>query len=283
MAPLIAGLVIVVLLIAAIGGYVVGGLAYANSRLSSAHTAYNKVVEHQNSLTDTVNSAKSKFASLDVSGSSTAASFQTFKTTATGVVTKSQEAQPQIESDDSSLARADAGLKENSWLTIISRSELDKYSAKIGHERKALASAKVLTADYIQLFNFYAAVADVFIDLDAINTKAQAHDLAGAAAASAKMQTDATKAVSLDKAPGLPAEIDVLIKDLQSISSDFTNLINAAAQSNQTAFNNAEKALEADAKKVDGFDYNKADNDIDAYYNPLIDAYNSEVDKANAG
>jgi hypothetical protein len=283
MGPLIAGLLIVVLVIAAIGGYVVGGLAYANSRLNNAHSAYNKVVEHQNSLTDTVNSAQNKFASFDVSGNSTSASFQTFKTTVSGVVTKSQEAQPQIESDDASLASADAGLKNNSWLTLLSRSELDKYSAKIGHERKALSSARVLTADYVQLFNFYSAIADVFIDLDAIDQKAQAHDLAGAATASAKMQTDATKAISLDKAPGLPADMDGLVKDLQNIAGDFTKLINAAAQSNETAFNAAETALEADAKKVDAFDYNKADSEINAYYQPLIDAYNSEVDKANAG
>src|SRR5262245_12389021 len=152
--PLIAVLVIVVVLIAAIGGYVVGGLAYARSQLNTAHTAYNKVVAHENSLTDTVNSARSKFNSLNVTGSTTTAAFQTFKTAVAGVVSKSQDAQPQIETDDTALADADAGLKQNSWLTILSRSELDKYSAKIGHERKALSAARVLTADYVQLFNF---------------------------------------------------------------------------------------------------------------------------------
>ncbi|HKW59664.1 MAG TPA: hypothetical protein VJR46_07920 [Candidatus Dormibacteraeota bacterium] len=282
MGPLIAGLVIVVVLIAAIGGYVVGGLAYANSRLNNAHTAYNKVVEHQNALTDTVNSAQAKFGSLDASGT-TAGSLQTLKTTSTGVVTKAQQAQAQIDSDDASLAGADNSLKENSWLTVLSRSDLDKYSAKIGHERKALATAKTLTTDYVQLYNFYGAVVDVFIDLDTIDSKASAHDLVGAAAASEKMKTDATKAMSLDKAPGLPAEMDGLMKDLQSVATDFSTLINAAVQGNETAFTNAEKALEADAKKVDGFDYNKADSEINSYYNPLIDAYNSEVDKANAG
>lgn len=282
MGPLIAGLVIVVVLIAAIGGYVVGGLAYANSRLTNAHSAYNKVVEHQNALTDTVNSAQTKFSSLDVSGTTTA-SLQTLKTTSTGVVTKAQQAQAQIDTDDASLASADNGLKENSWLTVLSRSDLDKYSAKIGHERKALATAKTLTTDYVQLYNFYAAVVDVFIDLDTIDAKASAHDLAGAAAASEKMKTDAGKAMSLDKAPGLPAEMDGLMKDLQSVATDFSTLINAALQGNETAFNNAETTLEADAKKVDGFDYNKADSAINSYYNPLIDAYNSEVDKANAG
>ena len=283
MGPLIAGLVIVVVLIAAVGGYVVGGLAYGQTRLNSAHSAYNKVVEHQNSLTDTVNNAQKQFAGSSVSGTTTSSSLQNFKTTMAGVVSKAQKAQPQIESDDASLAGADASLHENSWLTVLSRSELDKESTKIGHERKALAAARVLTADYVQIGNFYQSFADVFIDFDALAAKAQASDLTGAAAASDKLKTDAAKAISLDKAPGLPAEIDTLMHDVQNMATDFANLINAASQKNQAAFNSAESALQSDAGKVEAFDYNKAGNDIDSYYQPLIDAYNSEVDKANAG
>ena len=283
LAPLIAGLVIVVVLIAAIGAYVVGGLAYAQTRLNSAHSAYNKVVEHQNSLTDTVNNAQQQFKSSNVSDTTTSSSLQTFKTTMAGLVTKAQNAQPQIESDDASLGSADTGLHDNSWLTVLSRSELDKESAKIGHERKALAAARVLTADYVEIGNFYQSFADVFIDFDNLATKAQASDLTGAAAASDKLKTDAAKAITLDKAPGLPAEIDTLMHDLQNMATDFGNLINAAAQKNQTAFNTAETALQSDAAKVEAFDYNKAGSDIDSYYQPLIDAYNSEVDKANAG
>jgi hypothetical protein len=281
--PIIAGLVIVVVIIAAIGGYVVGGLAYAQTRLNNAHTTYNKVVDHQNSLTDTVNSAAKQFSGSSVSDTSTSASLQSFKTTMAGVVTKSQQAQPQIESDDASLASADSGLKENQWLTVLSRSELDKESAKIGHERKALAAAKVLTADYVQIGNFYQAFADVLIDFDTLGTKAQAKDLSGAAAASAQLNTDAAKAISLDKAPGLPAEIDTLLHEIQSIGTDFTNLINAAAQNNEAGVTAAENALTSDASKVEAFDFTKAGSEIDAFYQPLIDSYNSEVDKANAG
>ena len=67
MGPLIAILAIVVVLIASIGGYVVGGLAFAHSRLDSAQTAYNKVVDHQNSLTDAVNSLGNQLTAADVS------------------------------------------------------------------------------------------------------------------------------------------------------------------------------------------------------------------------
>jgi hypothetical protein len=283
MGPLIAGIVIVVVLIAAIGGYVVGGFAFAQTRLNSAHTAYNKVVDHENSLTDTVNSAQSQLKALDVSSTSTSSSIQTFKTAWSGVISKSQAAQSQIDTDDASLASADSGLHDNSWLTVLSRSELDKYSAKIGHQRKALATAKVLAADYIQIGNFYEAFADVALDFDTLGAKLEASDLSGAAAADEKLKTDAAKAISLDKAPGLPADMDTLLHDITNMATDFTNLINAAAQHNDTAFNTAEKALQADAAKVEAFDFNKASDAIDAFYKPLIDTYNSEIDKANAG
>jgi hypothetical protein len=282
-APLIAGLIVVVVIIAAVGGYVVAGVAFAQTKLNNAHSAYNKVVDHQNSLTETVNNAKEQLTGSDVSGSSTATSIQGFKTTIAGLVAKSQEAQSQIATDDASLASADAGLKENQWLTVLSRSQLDKESAKIGHERKALAAAKVLTADYVEIGNFYEAFADVFIDFDALATKAQGHDVSGAAAASDKLKTDTTKAISLDKAPGLPAEVDTLLHNVQNIGTDFTSLINAAAQGNDAGVTAAENALQADVAKVEAFDATKADSEINAYYQPLIDSYNSEVDKANAG
>ena len=283
MGPLIAGIVIVVVLIAAIGGYVVGGVVYAQTRVSSARDAYNKAVQHENSLTDTVNSAQDQIKNLSFSGNSTTSSLQTFKTTWAGIVTKSEAVQPQIDADDSSLAKADASLHENSWLTVLAHSDLDKYSTKIGHERSALKAAKTLTTDYVQIGAFYQAFADVGIDFETLAAKAQATDISGAAAASDKLKTDTNKAIGLDKAPGLPADIDTLLHDMQSMSTDFTNLINAAAQNNDTAFNNAEKALQADAAKVEAFDSAKADTAITQYYQALVDAYNSEVDKANAG
>lgn len=283
MGPLIAGLVIVVVLIAAIGGYLVGGVVYAQSRLGSAHNAYNKVVEHQNSLTDTVNSAQNQLKALDVSSNITANSIQTYKSAWAGVVTKAQAAQPQIEADDSSLASADAGLHDNSWLTVLSRSELDRYSAKIGHQRKALQAAKVLAADYVQVGTFYQAFADVLLDFYNLGTRLEAQDLSGAAAANEKLKTDSAKAISLDKAPGMPTDMDTLLHDIANIGTDFTNLINAAAQHNESALNSAEKALQTDVQKVEAFDFNKMDDAINGYYNPLIDNYNSEVDQANKG
>ena len=88
---------------------------------------------------------------------------------------------------------------------------------------------------------------------------------------------------TLDKAPGLPAEMDTLLHDIQSLATDFSNLINAAAKKDQAAATAAETALQADAAKVEAFDFTKASTEIDAFYKPLIDDYNAEIDKANAG
>lgn len=282
MGPLIAILVIVVVLIAAVGGYVVGGLAYANSRLNSAQSTLNKVVDHQNDLTDTVNSLNDKLSSSNGLSSGTASTVQANKGLIQQIVDKSQAAQSQIDSDDSSLASADSSLKENSWLTVMSKSRLDKESEKIGHERKALSAAKSITAGYLQTGKFYVALYGVLIDFDDLGAKAQAKDLTGAAAAAEKLKTDTNTAITLDHGPGLPTEADTLLHIIQSIGTDFTNLINAAAQQNDAAANAAEKALESDVNKLDAIDYSKFDSALTSYYKPLIDTYNSEISQANA-
>jgi hypothetical protein len=235
-------------------------------------------IDHQNDLTDTVNSLNDKLGANSLKSGS-AASLQSSKALIQQIVDKSQTAQSQIDGDDSSLAKADASLKDNSWLTVMSKSRLDNGSAKIGHERKALAAAKSITAGYVQTGKFYLSFYDVVIDLDDLGTKAEASDLAGTSAAAVKLKADTTTAISLDKAPGLPTETETLLHDFQNLAVDFTNLINAR---NQTAVNAAEKALESDANKVSNFDYTKFDTAFNSYYKPLIDTYNSEVSQANA-
>jgi hypothetical protein len=276
LAPIIAAVVIVVVLIAAIGGYLVAGVAFAQSRLSNANNAYNTVVAHQNNLNDTINGL-SKQMTTDFSNASTN-ELTSDKSTMAQIVTKSQAAQSEIDSDDAALAKADDGLKENQWLTVLRKSDIDKQSTRIGHARKALATAKVITSDYVQVGNFFQAFYDLLIDFDTLGAKAQAQDLTGVAAADEKLKTDTTKAISLDKAPGIPAEMDQFLQDVKALANDFSALLNARTQSAQQA---AEKALNADLKKIESVDSTKMGNDIDGFYQKLIDQYNSEVDKAN--
>jgi hypothetical protein len=274
--PLIAGVIIVVVLIAAIGGYVVGGYAYATTRLNNATSAYNKVVDHMNGYNDTINGLSNQLTGTDTSAS--ASTLQSDKTVIAQIVTKSQAAQGQIDQDDASLQQADSGLHENAWLTLVRKNDIDKASTRLAHERNALAVAKEITADYVQIGTFYQTFFDVAIDVQDLGTKAQASDISGASAADEKLKTDVAKAISEDKAPGLPTTMDTFLKDLQALANDFSALVNAKDSAAQTA---AESALESDGNKVQSFDYNQLSTAVHDYYQPLIDKFNSEVDKAN--
>ena len=277
--PIIAAAVIALVLIGSIVGYVVIGLAYAQSRLDSEGTAYKAVVDHLNTLTDTVNSLKT--VDTTSAASSTAASLQQGRTVVDKVVSSSQTAQSQISTDDASLASADASLKQNQWLTPLSRSRLDHASARIAHLRAALAAAKSITADYVQIGTFFQSFFDTLVDLDTLGTKSQATDLTGSAAADASLKTDVAKAIQLDKAPGLPAEMDSVLVQIQSLATDFAALVNAVGRSDSAGAQSAVAAVEADSTKLQAADFTGIGNQIDSFFQPLIDRYNSEVDKAN--
>ena len=278
--PLIAVVLVVVIVVVVIVGYGVAGYAFAQSKLNTAQASYNAVVDHQNSLTDTVNSLDTKVSATNVSGG-TVAELQADRTAFAQVISQSQTAQAQIDTDDPSLVKADAGLKENQWLTVVSKPNLDKASTRIGHLRKALADAKVITADYVQIGTFYQSLVDVVIDIDAVGTAAQAKDIPGATTANNKLKADTDKAISLDKAAGLPAEMDAFLQAVKSLANDFGSLFTAVAAGNTSGINSAEKAIEADVAKVQAIDYTKIEGEIKAFYKPLLDDYNSEIDKAN--
>ena len=279
--PLVAIAAIVVILIVIVLAYGVGGYAYAQGKINSAQSSYNAVVDHQNSLNDTVNSLNGKITGADVSTAS-AASIAQDKAAIQGIVSKSQAAQSQIDSDDQSLQNADSSLQQNSWLTVLRKPDIDKMHTRIQHLRTALADAKTITADYVKIGTFYQALFDVVSDLNDVGTKAEAKDLAGANAATAKLKTDTDKAISLDKAPGLPADVDTLLQAIKSLATDFAALFTAVANNDSSAANAANTALQADVAKIQAVNYTKIGTDIDNFYKPLIDAYNSEIDKANS-
>jgi hypothetical protein len=279
MGPLIAIIAVVVIIVVGVLGYAVGGYVYSQGRLNSASKAYNAVVDHENSYTDTITSLSGKMTNVDVNA--TTAQLQQNKTLVTQFTTSSQHAAGQIDGDEASLAKADTDLRANSWLTAISKSEIDKADTRIGHVRKALADAKQITADYVQLGTFYQSFYDLLLDFDAISNAATAQDVNAIAAAVAKVKTDATKAISQDKAPGLPPEMDGFLQVVQTTANDFTTLLAAAAAHDQAGADAATAKVDADASKLDTFDFGKMGDAIAAFYKPMIDDYNSEVDKAN--
>jgi hypothetical protein len=279
MRPVIIAVAIVVVLLVVVIGYAAAGFAFATSRIDSARSSYNAVVAHQNSITDTVNSFNSKFTTT--STSTTTADLKADRSLLDQVVTKSQAAGATITSDDASLAKAQSSLTDNSWLTVLSRSSLDNYSAKIGHERKALSDAKILTADYVQMGTFYQSFFDAVIDLDNVGTKTSANDFAGAAADVSTMKADLGKALAASSAPGLPPEIHAFVVDFQTFATDIGGLLTAVNAGDVSTAQSLSAKVQADVTKLDAYDFTKIGNEIDAYYKPTIDDFNSEISKAN--
>jgi len=278
MTPIVGIVAAVVLVVVALLAYAGVGYAYSQGRLSSAKDAYNGVVDHVNKYTDAMNSLTDKLTKTNPSTASSAELQQT-RTAVAQFVTSSQDAQAKIGPDDSSLAKASGDLQQNQWLTAINRSEIDKANARIGHLRKALGDAKVVTADYVQLGTFYESFYDLLIDFDAIGAQS---GTSGLGAAVDKIKTDVGKAISQDKAPGLPTDMDAFLKDVQTTANDFTTLLNALASGDQAGAEAANAAVQKDGTKLDSYDFNKITSAIDAFYKPMLDDYNAEVDKANS-
>jgi len=278
--PVITLVAIVVLLVLIVVGYAGAGYAFANSRIDSARNTYNTVVSHQNTLTTQFNTAAGKLTAVGLKSSSVD-DFKTNQAAYAQLVTQAQAAQPTISTDDESLAKAQDSLKENSWLTVFSRGSLDQVSNKIGHERNALASATTITGDMIQLGKFFQAYDTLFIDIDNVGVKEEASDLTGAVSAVGTLNTDISAAIGLMSAPGLPPEMKQILTDLQTLAADEKKLLDAAIAVDSAGASAAVKALTADLNKLEAYDTTKINSEIQAFYQPLIDSFNSEVNKAN--
>jgi hypothetical protein len=198
------------------------------------------------------------------------------------VVSKSKAAETTSAADDALLASAQASLTDSSWLTVFNRSNLDHYSSKMGHERKALGDSKTLTGDYVLLATFYQSFFDALIDFDTVGNKIQASDFQGALAGVSTLQTDLGKALQASNAPGLPPEVHQFIVDFQTFATDEGKLLAAVNASDVSAGQSLSPKVTADVTKLDSYDFTKIGNDIASYYTPLIDDYNSEISKANS-
>jgi hypothetical protein len=275
---IIAPIVIVVLV--AVFGYAAAGFAFATSRLDGARNTYNAVVAHQNAITDTVNLFNTKFTTSNTAA--TASDLKADRSLLDEVVSKSKAAETTSAVDDALLASAQGSLTDSSWLTVFNRSNLDHYSSKIGHERKALGDSKALTGDYVLLATFYQSFFDALIDFDTVGNKIQASDFQSALAGVSTLQTDLGKALQASNAPGLPPEVHQFIVDFQTFATDEGKLLAAVNSSDVSAGQSLSPKVTADVTKLDSYDFTKIGNDIASYYTPLIDDYNSEISKANS-
>lgn len=272
---------IVLVIILAAGGYFVAGSVYAQSRLSSSLATYNKVIEHQNGMVDFFNSLSFKTSDIDPS-SATKAAVQAAKAPYQQLISHAQSSEPQVEQDQASLVTVQADLKQNQWLTILSRSSLDRRSNKIDYLRGALDIAKEVLQDYAQYGSFVLTLLDCANDVLTIEDASSKHDFVGLSAAVAALKSDTAKGITLDHGPGLSADMDLFMHDLQRVANDFANLINAAATNNQSAITAAENTLTADGKKLDSYDFDAMDTSSKSFFTGLTDQYNRYIAQANS-
>lgn len=277
---LLAIILIAVLVVVLGGGYAVVGYLYANGKVNAATDKYNSVVDHENALTDYFNSLDSQFNKTDLS-TATVDQVKQEKTLFQQAVTKSQSSEATVATDDSTLASAQSSLGENSWLTAIDKSAIDKQSAKIGYARQALGVAKTILVDSVQYYQFYMAIDDAVVDIDTMTKALDAQDLNGAIAAVQTLKTDLGKAATMATAPGVSSQMSTFVQDMQTLANDFGKLLTAAQNGDQAGAQAAATALDNDLKALDAIDFTAASTQEVAFYKNLIDQYNSFVDKAN--
>jgi hypothetical protein len=275
----IIAIVIVVIVVIGIIGYAVAGFAYASTRVAGANRSLNTVVSHQNSLNTTFKDLDTKFSGLNSSSTfdpkAAHALIDQFVANATAAGTA-------VDQDDASLISARASLDEQNWLTALSKGSLDKEAQRIDHARKGLSSARTIAADYVQDGQFLQSFLDAATDLDTLGTQSANADLAAAKATLVTMKSHVDKALQLSTAPGLPTELHDLMVDFQSLVADFGKLLDAAAAGDNNAITSSEQAVEKDATKISGYNFDQISTEIDAYYKPLVDTFNSEMQKATA-
>lgn len=260
-------------------GYAIAGFAYASSRVAGANRSLNIVVSHQNSLNSTFKDMDTKFSGLN-SGSSFDP--KAARTLIDQFVANATSAGTSVDQDDASLVSAKASLNEQQWLTYVSKGMLDKEAQRIDHARKGLSNARVIAADYVQDGQFLQAFLDAVVDLDALGTQVANADLAAGKTTLVTMKTHVDNALKLSTAPGLPPELHDLMVDFQALVADFGKLLDAVAASNLNAITTASQAIDKDATKIGGYNFDKISTEINAFFQPLVDAFNSEMQKATA-
>jgi hypothetical protein len=275
----IIAVVIIVIVVTGIIGYAIAGFAYTAGRIASADKSLNTVVSHQNSLNSTFKDIDTKVSGLNSSSSSDLTQTRTLYAQ---FVASAKSASATVDQDDASLVSAKASLTGQQWLAVFSRPSLDREAARIDHARKGLAVAKTVAGDYVQVGEFFQAVIDSEVDLQTFSTQVANADFTSAKGTLATMKTHVDKAQQLSTAPGLPSQLHDVVVDLGTLVTDFGKLVDAGIASDDTAILNAEKSIEADANKLSGYNYDKIRADIAAYYQPLVDSFNSEMAQATA-
>jgi len=268
-----AGIVIGVLLVGVLG-YVVAGFAFASSRISDATSAINASQGHRSYVDSTFDLLDQQVIALDSMRDPNAA-----KITYGLLITESQRVSSTVAVDDKALLAARSHLNDQQWLTLFSQGRLATEAGRIDHARNAVTNVKLAAHDYVLLGQFLQAFYQAQIDwvdlLAAVDTK----DIVAAIAADNAFQADASKALQVSNAPGLPVEYHDFLVAMQAYAADVAKLFNARDQATSDA---AAKSIKADIANMNAVTFTGTTAKIRAYYTRYRDTFHAEMDQATA-
>jgi hypothetical protein len=272
----IAAVIAVVTLLAGLSAYTIAGVALVASRISTADRALDAAIAHRDDLSTTLDTLSGQLQSVTGDNYDPTQARRLMAE----LVTTSKTAAGTVDGDDAALASARGKLTDHQWLTVFSRARLDHEADRISHARKALNSARILTADYVLVGQFFQAYAEVVIDYVTLIGSFQNKDYTGASMADVSLRTHVDQALSQSGAPGLPNVLHDFLVDFQVLAADLGKLIDTVTGRDQAAFDAALSKVKADNAKLDSYDFSLTGAQIRAYYQPFRDEFDNEMDKA---
>jgi len=270
---------VIAILILGLIGYAGAGLVYSRSRVTNAEHTLNTVVSHQNSLNATFNDLNTQLSALN--GTSTFNSQQAIALVDKSVA-NSELATQTINQDDASLSTAAGDLARNPWLTLVGRSSLNRESTRLAHARNALAAARTVSADEVLDGRFWHALYTALADLANLNSQSGAGDFNGAQSTLSTMKSDVDQAARLSTSPGLPSALHNLMVDFQTFVTDYGKQLDAQLAGDDAGVATYQATLQADLTRIGGYNIDQIGTEIDAFYKPLINRFNSEIAAATA-
>jgi len=261
-------------LILGIIGYGATSILLAAYRADVADRTLNTVISHQNSLNTAFGDINTQLSALNTSS---AFDSEQALTLVDQSISSSQLAMKTINDDDRSLRAASNDVHAVPWLTVLGRVSLDRDAARIGHAENALAAARTIAADQALDGRFWRALYLGLSDFTALSSQSSSGDTSGAHTTLVKMKTEIDQAAALSGAPGLPSDLRALMADLQTFVGDYGKKLDAQAAGDDAGLSAADTSVEADVTKIGTYDIDRIGGEIDAFFRPLIDRYNSEI------
>jgi hypothetical protein len=271
----IAAVVVVVVLLLGTIGYVLGGYAYASSRITAAAIAVNAVNAHRSYVNTAFTLLDQQVGSLDTMTDNKLA-----KATSSKLVSESESMSTTVAGDEHELMAARSRLNDQTWLTAISAKRLATEAGRIDLARQAVASAGSAAHDYVMFGKFLQVYYQALIDWDTMVADAKISDFVGTNGADVAMQADVAKALDESNAPGLPQEFHDYLIGLQAYAADVSKLLNAITADNKTGVDAANRLIQADITELNAVNFTATTGEIRFYYQRYRDDFNREMDRA---